>query len=261
MCRTIFLIILSVVLAVACSDSVYSPEANEHDTTNQFLMSNFIESCASSEAVEIREDYNIVGTIITSDSSSNFYNTFIIDDGSAAIEVLCGFYDVYTNYKIGYKVRIYLKGLSFAQNYLGVYQLGLGSSSVYDVEYFYHRAIAEDYIEVVDTFGSITITEKTIPEVGYDDIARTVKICGLQLCQDDGVEYWAKSDYGSVCEARFHDSYGDTISVKTSSYATFANTPIPTEKVDITALVFWEGSNKDEGYYLKLNDEDAVQVQ
>lgn len=248
-------------LLSSCTETLII-EADDSSTANQMLVSTFITSCAAAEAVAITQSYSITGVITTSDSTSNFYKSFIVDDGTAAIEVMCGFYDVYTNYKKGYLATIDTKGLTLGVTDYGVYQLGYGSSDVYDVEYFGHRAIAEDYITVTGSHSMpFPVTTKTIAEISRSDIARTIKIEGLKLVDQSQTVYWAPSnysDYVSEGTVEFEDASGNTIRVKTSGYASFADEAVPTSTLDITGILFWDSALSENGYYLKINDTESL---
>ncbi|MFI3266175.1 MAG: DUF5689 domain-containing protein [Rikenellaceae bacterium] len=251
--------ILAILVLLTSCEQVEVVDAPQQ-TVKNIDIADFITMYGTSEPHVINDDYTLYGTVSSSDSCSNFYYSFILDDATGAVEIMCGFYDIYTTYKVGYELSINTKGLTFGKGDDSVYQFGLEGSSVRDIEYFGHRAIADKYIDVESKQSTVFVSEKLISELTARDIARTITIKNLTFCPEN-LCTWASTDsyYGwSEGEVKFVDSNKDTISVVTSSYASFASYDVPTQSVDITGIIFSSNLYSDQEYYFKINDEKSV---
>lgn len=256
--RYIFILVASTML-LCCSESGYYNNSEEQEFAANISIEQLIDGFYGGAAVEISQDLIISGIVSTSDSSSNFYNTFIIDDGTAAIEILCGFYDVYTLYKVGRRVYIELSGLTLGEGSTGGYALGMASSSIRDVEYFESPALAKKYITAVDEYSTPYTFERTISTLSADDALRRVLIRDLTFAPDDQYTWAPESSGDTKYEGTiyFCDENADSVKVTTSGYALFAAELVPTEMVDITGILLW---SSDTACYLKLNDESDAQL-
>ncbi|MCC8089057.1 MAG: DUF5689 domain-containing protein [Rikenellaceae bacterium] len=212
--------------------------------------------------ITFSRDYTIEGTVTANDKSGNFYRTFIIDDGTGAIEIKAGLYDLYSLFPVGRRVMVTVTGLTIGL-YDGMYQLGLNpaSGSSYETECMYSDLVMDRYI-FRDSQMDIPQAEKlSISDLTDDDIGRLIKISGLTL-DGGGEETWAYSSretYNGLPEEKdikARDIVGDSIYVYTSGYADFALDTTPSGSVAITGIIMKRGRT----YRIKFRDTDDVEI-
>lgn len=179
---------------------------------------------------EITENIVIRGIVSSSDESGNIYKTIYIQDESGALPVKINTKELYKTYKEGQEIFIECKGL-YAGKYgdvlqLGVlYQGGIGglSGSETDKHFFFNNLpgakVTPKIVEIANLDASMVNT--------------LVTINGLTFTNGGTGKYAP----GGNTSQELTDAAGNKIIVYTSSYAAFANTTLPTGKVNITAIL------------------------
>lgn len=213
----------------------------------------------------VNANYIIQGRVTTSDQQGNFYRSFIIQDGSGAIEVMAGLYDLHNIYFVGQRVVIRTEGLRVGSRD-GVVQIGLKpTSGVYgETEYFNNRAILAKYLTAYSDIQPVEPHETTIP-------ALTQNLCGELVCVNNIVftpidsesQTWGIrsgwNDKPQTAYREFQDAGGNKITLVCSGYADFADIPIPTSTLSVTGiLMYGKGLTAEKGYMLKINSLDDV---
>ncbi len=213
------------------------------------------------ERAVVSRDAVIAGRVISSDKAGNFYNTFFIDDGTGAVEIMAGMSDLHATYHPGQRVVVSIKGLAVGWNN-GVIQVGLPPEpgNRYATGYFYHPAVIRKYISAERDIEAVLPMETAIGELNTDMCGRLVRIGGLTIDAASTAETWASTQpKPTTGYVKFRDSPADSITVMTSGYASFAMMPVPRETVAMTGILFYGkgGSSKDH-YLLKLRDEKDI---
>jgi hypothetical protein len=90
-----------------------------------------VRSVAEGGCHTFTSDKVVVGSVTSSDAAFNFYRTLFIEDGSGAVELLIGNYNMQKVYPVGLQVALRLEGLAVAL-VDGVVQVGLPPES-YDI--------------------------------------------------------------------------------------------------------------------------------
>lgn len=192
------------------------------------------------EPVVIRQDLVFAGTVTANDESGNFFRSFIVDDGTGAVEVKAGFYDLHNLYPVGRRVVIRALGLALGE-YNGVMQLGaaVNDYSSYRVEEFGTAVLLDRHV-VRDTVSAppaaIPCSAAALDGIGA---GRLVEVGPLRAA-DDAPECWAAEEdavYSSYAVVCFSDAAGDTVRVATSRYADFAAERVPRGEVVLTGIV------------------------
>lgn len=192
------------------------------------------------EPVVIRQDLVFAGNVTANDRSGNFFRSFIVDDGTGAVEVKAGFYDLHNLYPVGRRVVIRARGLALGE-YNGVMQLGaaVNEYSAYRVEEFGTAVLLDRHV-VRDTVSApaaaIPCSADALDGVGA---GRLVEVGPLRAAAD-APEYWAAEEdtvYSSYAVVCFSDAAGDTVRVATSRYADFAAERVPRGDVMLTGIV------------------------
>ena len=87
------------------------------------------ERIVGTRPMRIEQDIVVVGRIISSDRDENFYRSIVVDDGTAAIEVMMGISPLAADYPEGLEVALCLEGCYMA------YQRGVAVVGAVAAEY------------------------------------------------------------------------------------------------------------------------------
>lgn len=214
--------------------------------------------------IVIQEDIVITGWVTANDLSGNWYRSFMIDDGTGAVEIRAGLYGTHLLYGEGRRIVVSLKGLAVG-SYDGVLQLGrkINHYSDWQVEEFGARAIIDEYVIRDSSVGNVSPLDMGIPELNTGYAGRLVRI-GPVTVDTAGLNGITWADAGgadtgpSTGTVRFYDTDGGRIDVVTSGYADFARAPVPTGKVWLTGILLYgkfDGGSERFGLRLRgLND-------
>lgn len=202
----------------------------------------------------VTEDVTIQGRVVSSDRDGNFYNTFFIDDGTGAAEIMAGISDLNTIYRLGQQVVVRLRGLATGWRD-GALQIGLPPElgSRYATGYFYNRTVIENWVTAERYIERVMPTRLTVSELSREFCGRPVRISGLTAL-DSGT--WAKTSPAvEIGYVRFSTQHSDTqyITVVTSGYASWAYEKIPAGAITLTGLLFYgRGGGETDHFLLKL---------
>lgn len=210
----------------------------------------------------ITDDIVVSGRVVSSDLAGNFYNTFFIDDGTGAIEIMAGMPDLDAIYRPDQKVAVHARGLAVGWRD-GVMQMGLPPEpgSRYQTGYFYHRAVIRPYVTELHDVESVRPVELSLDGLDRKLCGRLVRIEGLHADPLPATATtWATTQPApQVGYVKFRTSPADSIIVTTSGYASFALAPVPRERVALTGiLLYGRGGGSREHYLLKLRDEKDI---
>lgn len=255
------LLLSLIVLLVGCYNTadkpLITPSLDGATTTIAELRNRVV----GSRGVEISEYVCLRGRVISSDAEQNFYRSIVVDDNTGAVEVMLGVQMSSALYPEGLEVALMLEGC-YASYYRGVLQVG-------------RKAAAYDYVEV-DYIGtreavdrvvvrSMDVTPRSpkrlrIAELERSMCGRLVAIDSLKLCASTSIDTLAGE---TLLDARwrgyslFRDSYGDSIAIRTRSYASFANEPIPHDTLSLRGIVeFGSYDGAEECYHIVMRYEE-----
>ena len=207
------------------------------------------------------------GKIISSDRSGNVYRTLYIEDSTAGLEVKIGKTGLYNDYKLGQTLYLKPQGL-WLGTYGGSVQLGARSyedryeTSWIDVQALIDRTIFRG------EFGEPLPPTDIVSEDQVTDamVCRYVRLLNVTYQgSPDALRTWAVSNdpytgreaaYG---EQNFGIGEDMTIVVRTSGYASFADTEVGLETgtvCNLTGILTKFNST----YQLVLLDLDGVEV-
>lgn len=203
----------------------------------------------------------ISGRVVSSDLAGNFYNTFFIDDGTGAVEIMAGMPYLDAVYRPGRRVAVHALGLAVGWRD-GVMQLGLppDPGNRYATGYFSHRAVIGEYVKPERSVEKVAPITTSLGELDLSMCGRLVAISGLTVDGASTAETWAQTEPGAaIGYVKFRSSPVDSITVVTSGYASFALMPIPRGEVTLTGiLLYGKGNGSREHYLLKLRDEKDI---
>lgn len=180
----------------------------------------------------------IEGYITTSDSTGNFYEVFSMQDVTGGIDVKINTRDLYALYRFkpGQKVMIKVNNL-YLGNYKNTYQLGYailnqgaykmvglpeGDINKYIERTGWRKAMIPETVEIADLLPN-------------DDphLQKLVCINNIQFKEP----YNGYSIPGTATSRTLVDNNGNTIILRTSGFATFANSSVAPQSGTITGLL------------------------
>lgn len=172
------------------------------------------------QSYKFTDDYSVTGVVIMDDKSGNIYKSAFIQDGTRGINLHLmssgGLYE-------GDSIRIKLKGLLLSE-YAGLMQI----DSV-DV----HRNIVK-----LATMRDIEPIVVDIPGIKADLFnAKLVKIENVQFKEEYLGKTYADKENLITMNRTLVGELGDSITVRTSGYASFADKTIPEGRGSIIAVV------------------------
>jgi hypothetical protein len=176
----------------------------------------------------------IAGKVISTDKYGNFYRSIYIQDETAGIEIKIGKTTMYNTYRIGQTV--YIKPHHFCLGaYGGMVSLGVPSGdSKYQNSWIDAPHVSSDYIfrGALDTPAEPVSITRTADMT--EDRMGTWVILENATYQSGALDTWAvkndldtPDDDAAYGEQVFTLSGGGNITVRTSGYAKFADTPLP----------------------------------
>jgi len=186
--------------------------------------------------------------VLSSDSAGNFYETVSIADETGGIDLKINSSDLYATYglKPGKRVLVKVNDLAI-DNYNGMYQIGLGytDGGVLKVTGIDPSAVSKT-VQVPGDKISIQPETITIPTLSTDKVQKLIKL--------EGVQFWnpaaTYSTPGVNTNRILVDQNGNQIILRTSGYAKFTKSLVPSGSGSITGVLSIFGST----YQLLIRD-------
>ena len=194
----------------------------------------------------IEQNWVIKGTVVANDESGNFYKTIEIQDTTAGIELKLDRSYLYTEFKVGQLIYVKCKGL-YMGDYNGLIQLGFIYSGAIGrlPDIMIDEHLFKDGLPATPPSPAIL----TIPTLSADKISMLVKFQNVHF-EEVGLPY---SESNTTTNRTIKDEAGNSLILRTSNYANFAPTLIPSGKGDLVGILSKYGS--DWQFYIRdLND-------
>ncbi len=219
--RNLFsLIFILFVLAQSCVNDTFDtpPVPSLKDLTPTMTIKEFKALSKAGKSVEITDDIIIGGQVISSDQTGNFYKTLYIQDGTGGIPISINATDLYTLYEPGRNVWVHCRGLTLSDNNNFLY-LDYNGDRIPDNLYrkFLTRGQKSDVIIPPKALKLYEVTE--------DDLGTLVAIEEVEFSLKDKSKNYA--DATRAGNRTVEDCIGNTIIVRTSNYADFADVALP----------------------------------
>ena len=189
--------------------------------------------------ITISNDWIISGVVTADDKSGNFYKTVVIEDATAGIAIRLDQTDYYTQYPVGRRVFIKLKGLVLG-DYAELLQLGgyIDNTGTTPEVAPIPLALVGQYI-----IGGQWGLNPQPAKVTMLDLANTdkwqnrfVEIDNVEFAPDDTAQPFADAVLLQSVNRDLQDCNGGTILVRTSGYCDFANVLTPTGRGTIRGV-------------------------
>ena len=217
-------------------------EIGEANTTIAELKAKYASIITGNSVEEVTEDIIIEGVVVADDATGNVYKQIIINDETGALVVGVNDVGLYAMTPVGQRVRIDCKGLKIG-GYGKMAQLGslyngkVGrmSKSVYQEHV---RLIGEPNLNQTEMQPE-TIDESYFTDANMANLAKYVRIENVSITEADGTETWApeeKKNSSNVVERHIKMGNKELV-LRMSTYADFANEPLPTGKLNINGVL------------------------
>lgn len=216
---------------------------------------------------QITDDIQIKGRVTGNDVGGNIYNNVIIDDGTSAILICIAQSGLFGYLPVGQEILISLKDLYIGgygqQPEIGVpYTNSKGSSYISRMS----RYVWQQHFKLIGTPDASQVVPEEfdasrISQSSYlqSHCGKLMTIKGVSFSAADGTATYAPDDLkdNANCVSRNLTGYSSSkIVVRTSAYADFAASALPTGKVDITGI-FTRYRNV---WQIELRTEDDVKA-
>ena len=225
--------------------------------------------CVEIPAREDGSHYIVSGRVISSDYDGNIFKCLYIQDETGALPMSINQYNLYTTNRVGQEIVVDLTGM-YCGKYNGMFQLGFPEwyeqGQAWETS-FMAPELFRNHIEyngnpqpeLVDTILINDFSELS------SDVANLQKLQG-QLVRFNNATFVNAGVAGNdqLCMT-YHSSgenqslnvcnNGGAINVRTSGYAKFWNTKLPTEACDVVGILSFYGT---QGWQLLLNDLEGL---
>ena len=201
---------------------------------------------------EIGKDLQIKGRVLGNDIEGNIYSKVVIDDGTGAIMISVGEGGLFAYLPVGQEILVDLSKLWIGtygyQPQLGVYYISsAGKTSVGRIS----RALWNQSYKLLGApdaskIDTVEFDKTKVKDAAYmtENVGRLMTIKDVKML-NGGKAVWAAEADASGTQTEVNQSISglNGIYVRTSTYADFANSPIPEGTLDITGIFTRYGSD------------------
>lgn len=247
--KSLFLFILLTILAsFSCNKKFDEPPTTESETIiANYTIKQLREVHAYNNIEAITDDKIISGIITADDKSGNFYKQITIQDETGGIVMKMDGSNLYTDYPIGRKVFVRLKGL-FIGDYNRMLQIGAGKDNSNPAALAVTpipSILFSKYVVKGSMGNTVEPTLVTVDQLTEDYQSMLIKLEDFQFAPADTSKTYG--DVSLVSSARnftIKNCAGSSITLRNSSYATFCGIKAASGKGYITAIYSIFGATK-----------------
>ena len=223
-----FPIPISLLLVLACCG------CSKDGGTPRTVSAAYLTGMYAGYPIAITDELYFEGTVVSSGEHGNFYKELVIADATGGITLKADDRDVWQKYPQWSSVTVQLSGLVLG-SYGGKAELGTTSSDpAYQTQYISGDMVAR-HVKLRGGGAKPDVRPIVIEKLGPSDIGTYRMIGGLSYDPDSPANSDASRTWnGNRC---FKDSAGDSIVVRTSSYADFAGREISDAPLSLEGVV------------------------
>lgn len=192
----------------------------------------------------------IGGRVIASDSTGNIYKTVILQDSTAAVTIAVDTTKLYLRYKQGEQMYMDVTNL-FVGKYNGLMQIG--DRQAYGTGYetsqlsgkvFYDRTRLnglpdQAYVDTLHTTIAEIKSWRTPAQI-IPHVSQLIQLDDVSFVGGGSLTY---SDFGTSSNRELADAYGNTLVVRNSAYATFAQDVMPAGYGTVVCILSYYGTD------------------
>ena len=205
----------------------------------------YLKSLYRGYPLRVTDDVELRVVVTANDAYGAFRNTLVVQDATGGIEVKVGGRDLFTVFPVGQSVRIRCQGLVLG-DYGGVVSLGAASDDFAYENGFIPQSVWPQFLKKQGGVTDIRPDTLVFSDLAAAWISRYVAFERVQFVDAECSENWC--DTMSDTDRHLVDPAGDTLIVRTSAKADFANWPLPSGSGYIEGILSWFNRN----YQLKV---------
>jgi hypothetical protein len=207
-------------------------------------------------ALTFTDSLTISGVITGNDQADNLYKKLIIQDSTGAIDIEVDASSLYSTYPVGRRIFVSLKGLTLA-TYGGLLEIGQGVDPTTGSPLRITGSIFSKYVTLGSTGNVVVPLALTIDQLKPAYQNMLVKLTGVQFDDAELGNTYADSVNQATENRTIKDCNGNSALVRTSNYATFANTKVAQGKGDLIGIYTFYNSEQ-QMYIRDLTDVSAM---
>ena len=217
--KTTYYLCAGLLAFASCEKEPDSPPITSW-TSDQFITVDSLRNWEmTSGPVSIDQDLAVYAIVTMDESSGNIYKQLYVQDHTAAIQVRLS---ASSDFKVGDSLRIDLNG-AYLSEYAGVIQL----DSIDPAKDIFRQST-----------GNVMNPEvKTIDQITLADEGRLIKLENVQFQYSELSNTFADAPNQSSKNRMIEDCSGNTMIVRTSGFASYAGTPLPTGNGSMVCIV------------------------
>lgn len=206
----------------------------------------------SSGFLTIDDAEYINATVVADDESGNYYRTIVIQDETTGIELKINDSDIFDDFPVGTQLNVKVQGLVLG-SYGGLIQLGgsVYQSGGYDRLGGIDPGAIYSFIKVISEDNTVEPTDIDLENMSDQDLGKLVRLNNVQFVEGDLGKPFAEN---SATNRTLTDCMWNTIIVRTSNYADFANENLPEGNGTLIAIL----SKFQDDYQLYIRGLDDV---
>jgi len=197
--------------------------------------------------VNMTDEKYIRGVVISSDQAGNIFKLLYIqdEDGGAGVSLAIDEVSMFNFYPVGKRVFVNINGLTIGANN-GTPQIGKGTSGSgtrINIDRI-PASLMREHIIPGKAGIAVQAKVKKLNELGNDDLNTLVIIENVEFAKVGPNERYAISTPPTTVNLDINDCNGNTIIVRNSGFAQFANDVLPTGNGKLTAIYNVFGNTK-----------------
>jgi hypothetical protein len=254
--------LLALGLLAGCREVYVAPAEFADDRTLPNVTLGELREYYAGATLTISDDIVVAGRVVSSDVAGNFYNTFFIEDGTGAVEIMAGMPDLDATYRPGQRIVVRARGLAVGWSN-GSMQMGLPpeAGSGFQTGYFYHPVVIGRYVSRGRDVEPVAPLPLQVADLSTKMCGRLISIGDLHLDPLETATTWAVTKPTPATGYRkfYTADRLDSVTVLTSGYATFADQLLPTVPVTLTGILFYgKGGTSKDHFMIKLRNEKDI---
>lgn len=208
-------------------------------------VSDVLDLWVSGQNTLIESDLVFDAVVVADDESGNFYKNIVVEDETGGITIRIEANNIYAMMPEGRRVYVKANGL-YVGDYNGLIQMGFGDDDgdLLTIPFSLVGDEDESVIVPAERFQDVIPTTKKINELTTGDLSTLIKLEDVQFADFELGGTYA-DDVNQVTENRtLEDCDGNIIVVRTSGFADFAGSELPSGNGDLLAVYTIFGSTK-----------------
>ena len=238
---------LSLILLLSCvkTTDFEVPRTNCTQEVANLTSYKALQNMYLGEVMQIQENISIMGYVVSSDSSNNFFGELHVQDAqrspTAGMVIQMDLRDTHLNYPVGSHVIIQLKGL-----YLGIREDAIQLGSAFNV--FGNLSVGripaskvQDHILVACNSAVITPTLTSVAELSDKLLHTLIQLDSLEFIPTDLGKFYAEPREEAL--RVMIDCNKDELQLRNSGFADFQGEPLPEGNGSITGVLTKDGND------------------